>query len=113
MGKHLKCRPFCQAGGTFGWKAPELLTDKKTKIYCNKIDIFALGCLFYYVLTGGRHPFHAAFGAFPPAIDVKIAKNEFNIDLKNDLRAAHVIELMIQSEPDMRLDIHGVKKGNF
>ena len=42
--------------GTEGWAAPELwcsTTERRTL----KVDIFSLGCVFYYVLTMGRHPF--------------------------------------------------------
>ena len=75
------------AAGTSGWRAPELLVDEDavsvaggangtstlTSIHSNSeplvldtqsnrratraIDIFSLGCVFFYVLTGGSHPF--------------------------------------------------------
>ncbi|KIJ63631.1 hypothetical protein HYDPIDRAFT_113122 [Hydnomerulius pinastri MD-312] len=80
-----------QAAGTVGWRAPELLrgevklddainddtsqssrgststvnggsssTTKTTRL-TKSVDIFALGCLFYYVLTNGQHPFGDRF----------------------------------------------------
>ena len=46
--------------GTEGWIAPELLEDAD-KESCRRItkaiDIFSLGCVYYYVLTHGSHPF--------------------------------------------------------
>ena len=41
--------------GTEGWSAPELwrTIGKRTKA----VDIFSLGCVFYYVMTSGNHPF--------------------------------------------------------
>ena len=69
------------AAGTSGWRAPELLVDddpnlkptisaqdtnnseplvvdSQTKRSATRaIDIFSLGCIFYYCLTGGSHPF--------------------------------------------------------
>ena len=75
------------AAGTSGWRAPELLVDEDAtssngtatspstnpSVHSNSeplvvdpqsnrratraIDIFSLGCVFYYVLTGGAHPF--------------------------------------------------------
>lgn len=70
------------AAGTSGWRAPELLIDDdKSPVTQNPdsqhtessepavvdpqtnrratraIDIFSLGCVFYYVLTNGSHPF--------------------------------------------------------
>lgn len=47
----------CQTGaiGTDGWIAPEMFkSDNKMN---RSVDIFSSGCVFYYVLSGGRHPF--------------------------------------------------------
>jgi len=58
-----------QGSGTIGWRAPELLTaltsKKSSKIdehdvavrLGRKVDVFSLGCVFFYVITGGFHPF--------------------------------------------------------
>lgn len=46
-------------GGTVGWRAPELLVrskDKKSRL-SRKVDVFSLGCVFYYLLHDGSHPF--------------------------------------------------------
>jgi serine/threonine-protein kinase/endoribonuclease IRE1 len=41
--------------GTDGWIAPEMLNgDERTTC---AVDLFSLGCLFYYVLSNGLHPF--------------------------------------------------------
>lgn len=40
--------------GTRGWMAPEL---DEAERYDTKVDIFPLGCVFAYTLTGGKHPF--------------------------------------------------------
>ncbi|KAG7661155.1 IRE1 [[Candida] subhashii] len=72
------------ASGTSGWRAPELLlhhdlseispdsissvhsqngtshpssSSSSGKRLTKAIDIFSLGCVFYYILTGGSHPF--------------------------------------------------------
>ncbi|MCJ1330569.1 bifunctional endoribonuclease/protein kinase ire1 [Thelotrema lepadinum] len=71
------------AAGTTGWRAPELLVDddaspntttqsglsttsdseplvldtQTNRRATRSIDIFSLGCVFYFVLTGGSHPF--------------------------------------------------------
>lgn len=74
------------AAGTVGWRAPEILrgevklddtgsedasqssrgstgtvmsnsgATKMTRL-TKSVDIFALGCLFYYILTSGEHPY--------------------------------------------------------
>ena len=71
------------AAGTSGWRAPELLVDddligsnsphtnhtagshsepavvdpQTNRRATRAIDVFSLGCVFYYVLTGGNHPY--------------------------------------------------------
>ena len=42
--------------GTEGWSAPEMW-DTKRGIRTIAADIFSLGCVYFYVLTGGGHPF--------------------------------------------------------
>ena len=50
-GYSIEFRPF----GTDGWIAPEVL--KGERIYTNKIDIFPLGLIIAFTLSGGLHPF--------------------------------------------------------
>ncbi|GCB80293.1 hypothetical protein scyTo_0016150 [Scyliorhinus torazame] len=46
--------------GTEGWIAPEVLNeDCKANPTC-AVDIFSAGCLFYYVISEGSHPFGKA-----------------------------------------------------
>ena len=41
--------------GTDGWIAPEILNGERT--YKESVDIFPLGLIFGFTLSGGRHPF--------------------------------------------------------
>ncbi|XP_018576768.1 serine/threonine-protein kinase/endoribonuclease IRE1, partial [Anoplophora glabripennis] len=41
--------------GTDGWIAPEMLNGGGRTTYA--VDLFSLGCLYYYVLSNGFHPF--------------------------------------------------------
>uniref|UniRef100_A0A8C6WC26 Serine/threonine-protein kinase/endoribonuclease IRE2 n=1 Tax=Nannospalax galili TaxID=1026970 RepID=A0A8C6WC26_NANGA len=43
--------------GTEGWMAPELLQLLPPDSPTSAVDIFSAGCVFYYVLSGGCHPF--------------------------------------------------------
>ncbi|MBZ3876628.1 Serine/threonine-protein kinase/endoribonuclease IRE2, partial [Sciurus carolinensis] len=43
--------------GTEGWMAPELLQLLPPHSPTTAVDIFSAGCVFYYVLSGGSHPF--------------------------------------------------------
>ncbi|VVD04564.1 unnamed protein product, partial [Leptidea sinapis] len=40
--------------GTDGWIAPEMINGERTT---TSVDMFSLGCVFYYVLSRGHHPF--------------------------------------------------------
>ena len=42
------------AMGSIGWQATEILLNEKRS---KKVDIFSLGCTYYYLLTNGKHPF--------------------------------------------------------
>ncbi|KOB71168.1 Serine/threonine-protein kinase/endoribonuclease ire-1 [Operophtera brumata] len=39
--------------GTDGWIAPEMVSGERTT---TSVDMFSLGCVFYYVLSKGHHP---------------------------------------------------------
>ncbi|XP_050421955.1 serine/threonine-protein kinase/endoribonuclease ire-1 [Adelges cooleyi] len=41
--------------GTDGWIAPEMFNENAS--VTKSIDIFSMGCLFYYILSNGKHPF--------------------------------------------------------
>ncbi|KAJ1484730.1 kinase-like domain-containing protein [Baffinella frigidus] len=44
------------AAGTLGWRAPEQVRGER----CGKaVDLFSSGCIFFYLLTKGKHPFGA------------------------------------------------------
>ncbi len=59
--------------GTQGWRAPEVLrSGRQTKA----VDVFSAGCVVYFVLTGGKHP----FGNNSVTRDGNILSNE--VDMK-------------------------------
>ena len=45
---------FTIDSGTSGWTAPEKLTGGHQK---REMDMFSLGCVLFYCITRGRHPF--------------------------------------------------------
>lgn len=60
----LLCCAFCArgvaaAGGSSGWQAPEQLIAKDGGAVrqSRAMDVFSLGCVMYYCLTAGKHPF--------------------------------------------------------
>ncbi|KAI9894501.1 MAG: bifunctional endoribonuclease/protein kinase ire1 [Vezdaea aestivalis] len=117
------------AAGTSGWRAPELLVDEddprpflptaasvsdtsepavidtlSNRRATRAIDIFSLGCVFYYVLTGGAHPFGDRYMR-----EGNIIKNQPDLSQLESLgdssyEARDMIERMIQHAPRFRLD---------
>lgn len=115
------------AAGTVGWRAPEILrgevklddvtddhsmssrgstgtatgatpgTGRLTRL-TKSVDIFALGCLFYYTLTNGSHPFGDRFER-----EVNILKNAKNLEAlatfgEEGAEAADLITSMLNPE---------------
>jgi len=61
-------------GGTSGWRAPEALAGGRQG---RGVDVWALGCLLFYCLTGGAHPFgerHARDGAVSAGAPAELAR---------------------------------------
>lgn len=112
--------------GTSGWRAPELLagalaatssdtsfsssnrdtTDPNNMIGRVKatraIDIFSAGCVFYYVLSGGDHPFGNRFGR-----ENNILNGTYNLDKldsmgEDGVEAKDLVERMISPDPKSR-----------
>lgn len=102
--------------GTCGWKAPELISQPKDSASNNghssvsqssssevngiagglkrAADIFSLGCLFFWCLTGGCHPFDDKEGW--------AQIRELNIK-KNNLQNMHKLDLGSDTEEPMQL----------
>lgn len=118
--------------GTSGWRAPELLLnhdlweispDSISSIHSNSnsngnsnnngatsgkrltkaIDIFSLGCVFYYILTGGYHPFGDRY-----LREGNIIKGEYDLTLlmekcPNDrYESIDLISKIISHDPSQR-----------
>ncbi|CAG0897547.1 unnamed protein product [Darwinula stevensoni] len=84
--------------GTEGWIAPEMLHDDK-RTTC-AVDIFSLGCVFYYVLSKGKHPFGDSLRR-----QANILSGDSDLSALNgeDQVLAHLlVEAMISHEPGKR-----------
>ncbi|KAF5384110.1 hypothetical protein D9615_003326 [Tricholomella constricta] len=120
------------AAGTVGWRAPEILrgevklddlsddhsmssrgstgtatgapsTGRLTRL-TKSVDIFALGCLFYYTLTNGSHPYGDRFER-----EVNIIKNDKNLEAlerfgEEGAEAADLITSMLDPQAYERPD---------
>lgn len=102
--------------GTCGWKAPEVISQTKDTASQNghstssamsdngaaetsggvkrAADIFSLGCLFFWVLTEGNHPFDDDSGW--------AVAREYNIK-KNDMQNMHKLDMGADTEEPMQL----------
>lgn len=128
--------------GTSGWRAPELLLShdlleispdtissvnstsqqditalanvSSGKRLTKAIDIFSLGCVYFFMLTGGVHPFGDKYMR-----DGNIIKGEYNIDLlsikcPNDkYESKDLIAGMIEADPSLRPSTRKIMKHPF
>ncbi|CAG8443857.1 10853_t:CDS:2 [Ambispora leptoticha] len=128
------------AGGTIGWRAPELLSpllsstegeaptndpwvsvdrlndnsftsssgsdhgvnNGQPRRVTKAIDIFSAGCLFYYVLSNGEHPFGDRYSR-----EVNILKGVYELNKLDNMgeegvEARDLIERMIERDPKKR-----------
>lgn len=102
--------------GTQGWIAPEILKaelDKGRKLRPSKsADIFALGCVFWFIYSDGGHPFGDPFDR-----QTNILKDDFKPDLSDNFSQEHealhgmfepLVRSMIDQEVSQRPPIEAV-----
>ena len=131
---------LANTGGTSGWRAPELLHESTRKLLesisvdseesningstptspydpatkqrlTKSIDIFSLGCVFYYILSKGEHPFGTRY-----LREANVIKNNYNLSgLHQTLKdrsliyeANDLITQMINRDPLLRPSAMGV-----
>jgi serine/threonine-protein kinase/endoribonuclease IRE1 len=104
------------AAGTAGWRAPEILwgdvklpttidgTSLATTSRLNQsVDIFALGCLYFYILTNGGHPYGDRFER-----EANIIKDKKDLSLltstEESTESQDLITRMLQRQPSQRPD---------
>lgn len=99
--------PTATGNGTFGWTAPEVLrgkvkVDDPLRAGLRKsLDIFALGIIFFYVLTRGGHPYGAKF-----LRNVNIINGEppsfLGLEHERKVEIVSLILTMLQQDPEAR-----------
>lgn len=81
--------------GSSGWQAPEqLLHGRQTRA----VDLFSLGCVLFYCVTGGRHPFGDHLER-----DVNIVNNRldlFSVDYMPE--AVDLFSRLLNPNPELR-----------
>ena len=103
------------AAGTSGWRAPELLIDEQDSTYnttvvspsdvvgssseplvidslsnrraTRAIDIFSMGCVFYYILSNGQHPFGDKY-----LREANIVQGSYSLEYLEDYQQPDMVE---------------------
>ena len=84
--------------GTEGWIAPEMLLGNRSTTCM--VDIFSMGCLYYYMLTHGKHPFGENFHRQANILSGKA--NLAQLDPEKQSAETSLISKMITTEPNDR-----------
>ncbi|XP_065660136.1 serine/threonine-protein kinase/endoribonuclease IRE1 isoform X2 [Hydra vulgaris] len=96
--------------GTDGWIAPEVLSREAN--ITRACDIFSYGCVFYYVLSGGLHPFGDNF-----CRQSNILSGQYSLEnlgyLENEFEAKDLLKLMLSVEPSQRPSANCILKHPF
>ncbi|XP_052869117.1 uncharacterized protein LOC128274834 [Anopheles cruzii] len=89
--------------GTYGWQAPEMQPDLRAT---TSVDIFSLGCVFYYVLSDGFHPFgdnlKRQANILSGEYDLGMLRRENPLPDNRTVLAEEIIRDMIQSDASKR-----------
>jgi serine/threonine-protein kinase/endoribonuclease IRE1 len=124
------------AAGTSGWRAPELLVNSKASVAApiastgtstlsnshssdgttidpptgrratKAIDIFSLGCVFFYIMTQGRHPFDVGGESLGRDLNIKENRSDLGVLRLYDysFEADDLIMQMLKHHPRDRPD---------
>lgn len=81
--------------GSSGWQAPEqLLHGRQTRA----VDMFSLGCVIFFCITGGKHPFGDHLER-----DVNIVKNRVDLFMVDHIpEAVELLSHLLDPEPESR-----------
>ena len=83
--------------GTYCYMSPEMLTDR---IACFGSDLWALGCILYFLLTG-KHLFAKVQNI--RELEVRILKCDYELPVKMNPEAKDLIEKLLVRDPRQRL----------
>eukprot|EP00835_Amoeboradix_gromovi_P004142 NODE_306_length_11344_cov_0.675767.p2 type:complete len:667 gc:universal NODE_306_length_11344_cov_0.675767:618-2618(+) len=102
------------SSGTKGWRCPEILRmledpDWELRL-TNKIDIFALGCLYHYILSHGIHPFGKPFEREMNILMAKPVLNLSNLNENDSAESHDLITIMTYDDSIIRPEISVIKQ---
>uniref|UniRef100_A0A665UE48 non-specific serine/threonine protein kinase n=1 Tax=Echeneis naucrates TaxID=173247 RepID=A0A665UE48_ECHNA len=99
--------------GTEGWIAPEVLRDTPGNKPTSAVDVFSAGCVFYYVVSRGQHPFGDALRRQVNILSGEYSLSHFMEDIHDDVIAQDLIEQMVSAEAEARPSTACVLKHPF
>nr|XP_046194436.1 serine/threonine-protein kinase/endoribonuclease IRE1-like [Oncorhynchus gorbuscha] len=102
--------------GTEGWIAPEVLLDTpgNNPTRCDQaVDVFSAGCVFYYVVSRGQHPFGDTLRRQANILTGEYFLTHFLEHVHDDVIARDLIERMINSDPESRPSTSSILKHPF
>ncbi|XP_053153299.1 serine/threonine-protein kinase/endoribonuclease IRE1 isoform X1 [Hemicordylus capensis] len=99
--------------GTEGWIAPEILSEDCKENPTHTVDIFSAGCVFYYVISEGSHPFGKSLQRQANILLGAYSLDFLNPDKHEDIVARNLIEQMISTDPQKRPSAYCVLKHPF
>ncbi|XP_019676354.2 serine/threonine-protein kinase/endoribonuclease IRE2 isoform X3 [Felis catus] len=94
--------------GTEGWMAPELLQLLPTDSPTSAVDIFSAGCVFYYVLSGGSHPFGETLYRQANILAGAPSLAHLEEETHDKVVARNLVETMLSPLPQARPSAHQV-----
>lgn len=84
--------------GSSGWQAPEQLRNERQT---RAVDLFSFGCLLFFCITGGRHPFGDMLER-----DINIVNDRKDLFLVDNIpEAFHLISHLLHPDPQFRYKI--------
>ncbi|XP_017261734.1 serine/threonine-protein kinase/endoribonuclease IRE1 [Kryptolebias marmoratus] len=99
--------------GTEGWIAPEVLRDTPGSKPTSAVDVFSAGCVFYYVVSRGQHPFGDSLRRQINILSGEYSLVHFMEDIHDDVIAKDLIEQMIGADAETRPSTACVLKHPF
>lgn len=99
--------------GTEGWIAPEMLSEDCKENPTYTVDIFSAGCVFYYVVSEGSHPFGKSLQRQANILLGAYSLEFLDAGRHEDIVARDLIEQMINMDPQKRPSASCVLKHPF
>ncbi|XP_065387926.1 serine/threonine-protein kinase/endoribonuclease IRE1 isoform X2 [Macaca fascicularis] len=99
--------------GTEGWIAPEMLSEDCKENPTYTVDIFSAGCVFYYVISEGSHPFGKSLQRQANILLGACSLECLHPEKHEDVIARELIEKMIAMDPQKRPSAKHVLKHPF